>query len=199
MDDFSLLANGWNSTGFSLVINEFMASNNSIIQDPQGQYDDWVEIYNYGLDAIDASGMYLTDNLAAPTKWQIPGGTVIPAGGYLLIWIDNDTSDSGLHASFKLDADGEDLALFAGDGTTLIDSISFLEQETDISFGRYPDAGPELRFFPEPSPEQQNMPVRNCVFSLNQVPNSKTMKVIWMKWMNCSSVTSVVSMKIPSW
>ena len=97
----------------SLVINEFMASNSSCLQDPQGQYDDWIEIYNYGLEAIDIAGMYLTDNLSVPTKWQVPvnnpAATTIAAGGFLLIWADNDTTDAGLHTNFKLDADGEQI------------------------------------------------------------------------------------------
>ena len=87
-----------------LVINEFMASNSSCVPDPQGQYDDWVELHNYGPDVINIGGMYLTDNLSDPTKWQIPAETTIPAGGYLLIWADDDTGDAGLHANFKLDA-----------------------------------------------------------------------------------------------
>ena len=56
----------------SLVINEFMASNNSSVPDPQGQYEDWIEIYNFGSSAIDIGGFYLTDDLSNPTKWQIP-------------------------------------------------------------------------------------------------------------------------------
>ncbi len=77
-----------------------MASNNNSIKDPQGQYDDWIEIYNYGSDAIDIGGMHLTDNLSIPTKWRIRINTTIPAGGYLLIWADNDTADPGLHTNF---------------------------------------------------------------------------------------------------
>ena len=104
----------------TLVINEFMASNNTSIRDPQGQYDDWIEIYNYGPDTVNAGGMYLTDNTSNPAKWQIPANniadTIIPAGGYLLIWADNDTTDSGLHANFKLDAGGEQISLFDRDG-----------------------------------------------------------------------------------
>jgi len=88
--------------------------------------------------------MYLTDNLSVPTKWRIPvhntAATTIPAGGYLLIWADNDTTDSGLHANFKLSAGGEEVGLFDSDGETMIDSIIFADQTTDISFGRYPDA-----------------------------------------------------------
>jgi len=68
-----------------LVINEFMASNNDSVQDPQEQYDDWIEIYNYGVHTIDTGGMYLTDNLSDPVKWQIPVSepalTTIEPGG----------------------------------------------------------------------------------------------------------------------
>jgi hypothetical protein len=144
----------------SLTINELMASNSNSIQDPQGQYDDWIELQNYGSESIDAGGMYLTDNLSAPTKWQIPtnnpSATTIPAGGYLLIWADNDTTDAGLHANFKLDADGEQIGLFDYDGITLIDSVTFPNQITDISYGRDPNASDSLRFFAVPTPDQQN-------------------------------------------
>jgi hypothetical protein len=144
----------------TLVINEFMASNNSSVQDPQGRYDDWIEIYNYGTEAIDAGGMYLTDNLSVPTKWRIPANnpaaTTIPSGGYLLIWADDDTSDAGLHANYKLDADGEEIGLFDSDGATLIDSIIFGEQTNDVSYGRYPDASDNWQFFASPSPGAEN-------------------------------------------
>jgi len=144
-----------------LVINELMASNSSVIQDPQGQYDDWIEIHNYGLEAIDMAGMYLTDNLSDSTKWRIPSNntaaTTIPAGGYLLIWTDNDTTDAGLHANFKLSADGEEIGLFDSDGITLIDSITFSDQTADISYGRYPDAGDYWQSFELPSPWAQNI------------------------------------------
>jgi len=158
LTDFALSAD--HQTGIPLAINELMASNGSTIRDPQGQYDDWIEIHNYGPVAINIGGMYLTDNLSAPAKWQIPERnpaiTTIPAGDYLLIWADNDTSDAGLHANFKLDADGEEIGLFDSDGITLIDSIAFGNQATDISFGRYPDANDNQRFFSAPSPGEQN-------------------------------------------
>ncbi|MHC4325653.1 MAG: CotH kinase family protein, partial [Planctomycetota bacterium] len=144
-----------------LVINEFMASNNNYSQDPQGQYDDWIEIYNSGDDSVDIGGMYLTDNLSDPVKWQIPLNdpalTTIEPGGHLLIWADGDDSDPGLHANFKLDADGEEIGLFKSDGTTIIDSVVFGEQNTDISYGRYPDGADNWRFFGSPSPAEENI------------------------------------------
>ena len=48
-----MLAEGAYSVEVPLVINEFMASNSSSIKDPQGHYDDWVEILNYGTKAFD--------------------------------------------------------------------------------------------------------------------------------------------------
>ena len=56
-----------------LFINEFMAENDSTIQDPDGSgYPDWIELYNAGPNAIDLGGMYLTDDVNDPTKWIIP-------------------------------------------------------------------------------------------------------------------------------
>jgi len=145
---------------FPLVINEFMASNNSSVRDPQGQYDDWIEIYNYGSDAVNIGGFYLTDNLSLPTKWRIPSSnpaaTTIGAGGYLLIWLDDDITDSGLHANFKLEAGGEQIALFDSDGITLIDVVIFGKQNPDISYGRYPDASDNLQVLDSPSPRGEN-------------------------------------------
>ena len=144
-----------------LVINEFMASNNNSTQDPQGQSDDWIEIYNYGVDAVDIGGMYLTDNLSDPVKWQIPvtnpALTTIEPGGHLLIWADGDISDPGLHANFKLDANGEEIGLFKSDGITMLDSVVFGEQTGDISYGRYPDGTDNWRFFGSPSPAADNI------------------------------------------
>jgi len=160
MSDFALLSQHWHEIGNPLVINEFMASNSKCCMDPQDEYDDWIEIYNMGTSAINVSGMYLTDNLSAPRKWRIQsnsrGGTTIPPGGYLVVWADDDTADAGLHANFKLSADGEEIALFDIDGSTLIDIVAFGEQTTDISYGRYPDAADNVRFLAAPTPAAEN-------------------------------------------
>jgi len=158
--DFAMLAAKWQQAGVPLVINEVMAANSSTIMDPQSEYDDWIEIHNTSDKAIDVGGMYLTDDLAQPTMWQIPANrpaaTTIPAGGYLLVWADNEVADTGLHTNFQLNADGEQIGLFAADGHTLIDSIMFADQAADISFGCYPDGSDNLRFLGLPSPAGQN-------------------------------------------
>jgi len=161
MADFAILAENWRQgEGAVLVINELLARNDFGITDPQGQRDDWIEIYNSGEEAINIGGMFLTDDLSEPAKWRIPNdnpsATTIEAGGYLLIWADNDIADAGLHASFELDADaGDEVGLFDTDGITLLDSITFSRQTPDVSFGRDPDATNNWVTL-EPTPDASN-------------------------------------------
>jgi spore coat protein CotH len=141
-----------------LRINEFMADNESTIQDPDepGVFEDWVEIYNAGPDAVDMSGMYLTDKLETPNKWQVPQGVTIPAGGYLVFWADEDRSQGPLHMNFKLSADGEAIGLFHPDGQTQIDAVTFGAQQADVSQGRGPEGGDQLTSFHPATPGAAN-------------------------------------------
>ena len=137
-----------------LLLNELLASNDSGVRDPQGEFEDWVELLNVSDSDFDAAGLFLTDDSANPTKWRVPTGlpvlTTVPANGYLVIWLDNDAGDSGLHANFKLSASGEMVALYAADGTTLADEVVFGTQVVDVSFGRYPNAGTHWRQLAQP-------------------------------------------------
>lgn len=55
-----------------IIISEFMASNTSILQDEDGDFPDWIEIYNSDSVAIHLSGWFLTDNAGIPSKWAFP-------------------------------------------------------------------------------------------------------------------------------
>ena len=143
-----------------IAINELLASNREAVEDPQGDYDDWVELYNPNGVAVDVGGMYLTDDAALPTRWQFPldapDETTIAPDGHLVVWTDADTEAAGLHAGFRLDADGEEILLIAADGKTVVDSIEFGPQVADVSYGRYPDGDPNLRHMAEPTPGAAN-------------------------------------------
>ena len=122
-----------------VVINEFMASNGSTLADPQGEFDDWIELRNLTSQAVDLTGRYLSDEPNNPRKWPFPGGTIIPANGYLIVWADEDTlAVPGLHASFKLSGTGEQIYLNDTDANLngVLDFISFDAQQTDFSYGR---------------------------------------------------------------
>ena len=118
-------------------INELLAKNEAINVDETGEYDDWIELWNYDQAEVDLANHYLTDKRDNLTKWQFPDSAVqIFPDEYILIWCDEDQEDGGLHTNFKLSSGGEFLALVHPDGETIIDSISFPSQAEDISYGR---------------------------------------------------------------
>jgi len=123
-------------------INEVSASN-SVYVNEYFKHNDWVELYNTTDQPIDVEGMYLSDNLKKPQKYQITKGntsinTIIPAHGYLVIWCDKLDPQSQLHASFKLDADGGDVLLTAAD-ESWNDHLVYTAMKGDETVGRYPD------------------------------------------------------------
>ena len=122
----------------NVVINEIMASNDSTVADQDGEFDDWIELYNISLTPSDLTGYHLTDNLENLTKYAIPDGTIVPGGGYLIIWADEDGMQEGLHANFKLSAGGESVHLMSPDGT-VENEVVFGVQETDMGYARVPN------------------------------------------------------------
>lgn len=141
-----------------LLINELMADNEDAFPDPNAptEYDDWFEVFNPGTSAVNMSGMYITDNLNNPTKWKVPDGVTIPARGYLVFLADSQPAQGSLHANFSLSGDGEALAIYAADGTTLIDRVTFGIQQEDISFGRVTDGDPVWSIFRPSTPAAAN-------------------------------------------
>ena len=148
--------------GTSVVINELMADNDNIIADPQGDYDDWLELYNLTDSSVMLTGLYLSDKEDNPTKWAFPENTQLPANGYLVVWLDEDHDDEnameGLHANFKLSKNGETVILVGTDahGNRVLDSVTFEAQETDTAYGRLPDGTGDFQVV-RATPGAQNM------------------------------------------
>ena len=125
-------------TAGDLVINEIMTSNETIVADQDGEYDDWLELYNNSSKTLSLDNLFLTDDATVLTAWKFPDGTTIAAGGYLIVWCDNDAEQTGLHTSFKFSTSGDRVILSYPDGTTLED-ITFGEQQVDMSYARVPN------------------------------------------------------------
>jgi len=140
-----------------LFVNEWLASNiGSNMRDNSGQRDDWFELYNAGDVPIDLGGYYVTDHMTTPTTFRIPYSNVIGPRGHALFWADKDEEQGLTHCSFNLSGNGEDLAIYEKNGVTLIDSITFAAQTTNISQGRRPDGAPNLSFFSHPTMDGPN-------------------------------------------
>ncbi len=125
----------------SLVINEFMASNTSSVQDTSSgfvQYDDWVELYNGGNIAINLGGYHLSDNENVLDKWTFPDVEIQP-DDYLIVWLDKDyAASSGIHTSFRLAADGEELFLSTANNF-IIDALFYNSLPSDLGYARLPN------------------------------------------------------------
>jgi hypothetical protein len=156
LEDFALLVQNWQlHAPIPLVINELMASNDATLEDPDepGEYPDWIEIYNHGNETIRLSGMFLQDD---NNLWQIPAGISVQSGQYVLFWADDDDEQSDYHTTLKLDKAADEVTLLSYDGQTIVDSISFFDQTTDISYGRYPDAAGDWYTMDAPTPTVGN-------------------------------------------
>ncbi len=145
------------SSSLILAINEIVASNTSINADNFGEYDDWIEIYNYGNMPIFLGDKYLSDNAEEPTKWQMPALYIQP-NEYLLFWADKAPEQGANHTNFKLSAGGEFVGLF--DNATAyfarIDGLDFGAQQSDVAWGRYPNGtGNFQALLPSPAAPNQ--------------------------------------------
>lgn len=136
----------------ALYINEFMASNSSIIEDEYNANADWIEIFNPNNKAVDLASFFISDDKQDGFKYQFPRGdqsTIIPPFGFKIIWCNDRPERGPLQTNFKLSADGEDIVLLAPD-SSLIDELSYAVQQEDVSYGREKDGETTWKFFQNP-------------------------------------------------
>jgi hypothetical protein len=147
----------------NVFINEVMAKNTSTYPDEHGEYEDWIELYNAGSDTVDLAGLYLSDALPAMQAWQIPSGhpelTAILPKGFKVFIADNEPAEGLLHTGFKLDKDGDEVALLQvmGKDTIVIDYLKFGSQNANVSQGRYPDGSATFEFMIVSTPGYANI------------------------------------------
>ena len=172
---YTLTATTTNPTVGDLVINEFMASNDVTVADQDGEFDDWIEFYNNSSTTIDLEGYYLSDDANDLQKWAFLPGAIIEGNSYAIVWADNDETQTGLHASFKLSASAESIFLSKTDGT-IVDEVSYVNQTSDISYGRIPNGTGNFQTM-SPTFNSENMGVTSIsntpleTFNLKATPN----------------------------
>lgn len=145
-----------------VMISEFMAANQTGIDDEDGDGSDWIELRNVSAAAVNLAGWTLTDNAALPAQWAFPAVS-LPAGGYLVVFAsgkDRAVAGSELHTNFKLSSGGEYLGLFPPASTVPASQFAptFPPQVTDISYGLGID-GQSLTLIAADAPCQVRVPV----------------------------------------
>jgi hypothetical protein len=151
-------APGLDSAESVLLVTEFMAANGNALADQDGDYSDWIEIYNAGGTSVNLDHWYLTDNLYNRAKWRFPKAE-LPAGSYLVVFAsgkDRAAPGSELHTNFRLDSSGEYLALVEPNGKTIAWEYRFAgePQFENVSYGL--DAALHERYFVGPTPGSAN-------------------------------------------
>ena len=203
----------------SLVINEFMASNVSAVEDNSSgfvQYDDWLELYNGGTTAINLGGYHLSDNENVLDKWTFPNVEIEP-DGYLIVWLDKDEgATSGLHTSFQLAADGEELFLSTANNY-IIDALFYNSLPSDLGYARVPNGkgafivqnhtfnanngegtsivenpNSQLHVFPNPAND-------NLTIQIPFAQNIKAYDLLGKEYLNLSQIRTSVNVKTKSW
>jgi len=137
-------------------INEFMAYNQTTLADEDGDYSDWIEIYNPTSAAVNLWGWALSDDPGVPHQWMFPD-IKIEANSYLLVFASGKNRavpGSELHANFKLNGSGEYLVLMNNVNVAVSEfTPSFPLQLDDVSYGYYDGT---YISFNEPTPGADN-------------------------------------------
>ena len=105
--------------GQTIMINEVMASNSSIIADEDGDYSDWLELYNESKQNINLSDYYITDNKYEPNKWRLPNIQLNPNDHLIIFCSGKDRLEDELHTNFKIKKEGETILV--------MDSFNFIK------------------------------------------------------------------------
>ena len=157
----------------AILVNEFLADNDTIITNPaDGNFDDWVELVNPGMETVQLRGTFISDSSAQPLKWYIIEPVELAPGEHLIIWADSHPEYGNLHAGFRLNKSREEIRVTGSSSNAVVDYIPYRQQTADISSGRFPDAsgGPSnMTVFAsmKPTPGQTNIPEPVFLISLS--------------------------------
>jgi len=149
----------------NVVINEFMSSNEGVVLDEDGDFEDWVELYNADQVAVNLLGFGLTDSPSEPMPWLFPSYVMQP-GEYLLVFCSGKNRISGpyFHTNFKLKNEGEPIQLLASSGD-LLDAVAPIALATNFSYGYLFDGSGYRERFDGATPGFANASVQTVRFS----------------------------------
>ncbi len=142
--------------GQDVVINEFMSSNFNSYADEDGDYSDWIELYNKGSDTVDLEGYHISDNPANLYRWEFPTYQLEP-GGFLIVFASGKDRSEGphFHTNFSISKPGEPLFLLRADNA-IVDSWPATALVGNQSYGRVSDGAFSRCHFSSPSPGTSN-------------------------------------------
>lgn len=181
------------SSGSDVIINEFLASNSGVLPDESGSYSDWMELYNPTANAVNLSGMGLSDDDKS-AAWTFPGIMLQP-GGYIVVFASgkgiSDMEAPYQHTNFKLSSSGGGIYLFNADDE-ITDKIEYTAQTENVSAGRDPQDMSQVIAFDKPTP---GFPNDEAGYEAFQQSRIKQGSALIMTEINPSNSTAYVDNK----
>jgi len=139
-------------------INEYMSDNEYTLIDEDGDFSDWIEVYNSGDTAVNLEGYGLSDDPDNLLKWQFPP-LVLQPGQYVLVFASGkdrrDPFGPYLHTNFKL-KNGEEILFFSNEKGQILDQLVLQETRDGVSYGRDLVHSQEWLYFTSPTPAGPN-------------------------------------------
>jgi hypothetical protein len=147
----------------SVFINEWMPQNTVIADPKDGDYEPWLELYNAGNVSVNLAGWYLSGDPLNRFQFQIPTGYVLAAGGFLLVWADNEPEQNlpyngDLHVNFGLTAESV-VGLYKPSGEQ-VDLVEIGAGAPGVSYGSRADGSEPVMMTVAPTPRASNNQVR---------------------------------------
>lgn len=144
-----------------LYFNEFQHLNASTIAPEAGPGGAWLEVFNPNPIDVNLAGYTIA---ADGTAWTVPSNdpvrTLIPAEGFVLVWLSGAPTWGGDHASIAVGNDVPPLNwTLAGPDGTVVDAVEWIPAAEDVSYGRSTDGGPGWQEFADPTPRVSNQTV----------------------------------------
>jgi len=144
-----------------VIISEFSAANYSL--GVAGDNEDFVEFFNLGPTEVDLGGYFLSDNPDNPDMFEIPNGTTIASGGYLIIMCSNEGevpellyTGGYLNTNFKVTQTiGESIVFSDADGNILESytfGVDWTPNQADHSWVRNVDGTSTWKLCTNPTP-----------------------------------------------
>ena len=149
----------------ALKISEFMALNGKTVQDADGEYSPWIEIYNPTTASVSMSGWSLTDDTNNLRQWRFPNVTLLQASeanqsdNFMVVFASgkNRTNNlAELHTNFQLPSDGGFLALVDPNTNIVAVFNSYPAQQADVSYGLDPGDPAVQGYFANSTPGKPN-------------------------------------------
>jgi hypothetical protein len=175
-----------------IFINEVMTDNASVIADENGQFDDWIELWNAGGSPISLNGKFLSDDEDEPYKFALPNVAISP-GQHLLFWADNDELLNRYHTNFSLSSGGETIKLYTKEMNSprLVDVVEVPDLTEDFSYGRITDGSAVWVTFEIPTPQATNqvLGIENSILTaFNVFPNPANHNLCFTEFVKSAEV-----------